>query len=102
MQLLATALQSGLMDILQLEPEDDSGVIAEQRLWCAVILSVFHEYEEWLMRAERQWKTTQRPVNCSYRFTLEAMRRECRHVWFKHVCGLADIAHGRVMRKLDE
>lgn len=84
----------------QLEVEAD-GTYPERRLWSAVLIATFHEYEEWCKRISTTWETTKRPVNRNFRDALEAIRRECKTPWFSHICEMVELSPDCMHRKLE-
>ncbi len=81
--------------------DETPGTSGERRLWAAVILTVFHEYEDWCSRIAAAWQPHQRPVPHSYIRTLNQIRRQCKHTWFRLICEMADVAPYLIIRKLD-
>jgi len=74
----------------------------EKRLWVAVVLATFDEYEEWVLRICKIWQTQGRPISEAYFDELRRIRRECHNHWFARICELADVPLTRVFDRFDE
>ena len=73
----------------------------ERKLWCAVILTAFHEYEMCLQKIDDIWKRTLRPINRTYLMELRSVRSELSSEWFLEVCDFAEVDISHINRKLN-
>lgn len=75
----------------------------EQRLWIAVIVAAFTEYEELLQHIEKM--AAEGPVPLFFLTLAQRLRYEIRHEWFAHICEHAGIEHADAVnrtKKLDK
>lgn len=64
----------------------------ERRLWAAILIETFTEYETWLQRISCSWRNSAgTPVCMSWRDHLNKIKRECRDAWFDRICDLAGV-----------